>query len=87
MKFNYKAILATLSLSPLMVAMPALADYPALYWWQQPLNVAVPRCLRNAEQAMRETRLQGIRRSSNDVNYLRYTRKGYRRLAGNCKSC
>lgn len=67
MKFNYKAILTTLSLSPLMVAMPALADYPALYWWQQPLNMSVARCLRSAEQSMTQTRLQGIRRSSNDV--------------------
>jgi hypothetical protein len=67
MKFNYKAILATLSLSPFIVAMPARADYPALYWWQQPLNMGVMRCLRNAEKAMKETRLQDIRRSSNDV--------------------
>ena len=62
-----RIVAALVGTSSVFLCLPALADYPALYWWRQPVNYSVRACFNKAETILRQQDLQGIEVGKNDV--------------------
>ncbi|XGV99103.1 MAG: hypothetical protein ACAF41_09215 [Leptolyngbya sp. BL-A-14] len=67
MKTTQIGAVALLGLGSVLFSLPALAAYPALYWWRQPVSYSVRGCFNQAEKAMKQEGLQGIEIGNSDV--------------------
>lgn len=67
MKTIHTRVAALLGTGSILLALPALAAYPALFWWRQPVSYSVKACFKQAEKVMKAQGLQEIEVGSSDV--------------------
>lgn len=67
MKTTRTGVAALLGFGSILLSLPALADYPALFWWRESISSSVRECYSQAESAMRQQGLQGIEVGNSDV--------------------